>query len=30
MSDLERDMFNLAMSAEAQPLMDAVRQHIME
>ncbi len=30
MSDLERDLFNLAMSAEAQPLMDAVRQHIQE
>jgi acyl-CoA dehydrogenase len=30
MSDLDRDLFNLAMSAEAQPLMDAVRQHIQE
>jgi acyl-CoA dehydrogenase len=26
--DLEADLFNLAMSAEAQPLMDAVKKHI--
>ena len=30
MSDLENDLFNLAMSAEAQPLMDAVRKHIRQ
>jgi acyl-CoA dehydrogenase len=28
--DLEADLFNLAMSQEAQPLMDAVKQHIAE
>ena len=26
--DLEADLFNLAMSEEAQPLMDAVQKHI--
>ncbi|MEJ2089760.1 MAG: acyl-CoA dehydrogenase family protein [Gammaproteobacteria bacterium] len=30
MSDLEADLFNLAMSEEAQPLMDAVKKHIEE
>jgi acyl-CoA dehydrogenase len=30
MSDLEADLFNLAMSEEAQPLMDAVQKHIRE
>ena len=30
MSDLEADLFNLAMSDEAQPLMDAVQKHIQE
>ena len=30
MSDLEADLFNLAMSEEAQPLMDAVMKHIRE
>ena len=30
MSDLKSDLFNLAMSAEAQPLMDAVKQHIAQ
>jgi len=30
MSDLQADLFNLAMSAEAQPLMDAVKVHIAE
>jgi acyl-CoA dehydrogenase len=28
MPDLEADLYNLAMSAQAQPLMDAVKQHI--
>ena len=26
--DLDADLFELAMSAEAQPLMDAVKRHI--
>ncbi len=30
MPDLEADLFNLAMSAEAQPLMDAVKKHIAD
>jgi len=30
MPDLEADLFNLAMSAEAQPLMDAVKKHMAE
>ena len=30
MSDLEADLFNLAMSDEAQPLMAAVKKHIAE
>ncbi len=30
MSDLEADLFNLAMSEQAQPLMDAVKKHIAE
>jgi acyl-CoA dehydrogenase len=30
MSDIEADLFNLAMSDEAQPLMDAVKKHIRE
>ncbi len=30
MPDLEADLFNLAMSAEAQPLMEAVQRHITE
>ena len=30
MSDVEADLFNLAMSAEAQPLMDAVQKHIRD
>jgi acyl-CoA dehydrogenase len=30
MPDLEADLFNLAMSKEAQPLMDAVKKHIAE
>ena len=30
MSDLQSDLFNLAMSAQAQPLMDAVKQHIAQ
>jgi acyl-CoA dehydrogenase len=30
MSDLDKDLFNLAMSDEAQPLMDAVKKHIAE
>ena len=30
MSDLEADLFNLAMSDEAQPLMDAVQKHIQD
>ncbi len=30
MSDLEADLFNLAMSEEAMPLMDAVKKHIAE
>ncbi len=30
MSDLEADLFQLAMSKEAQPLMDAVKKHIQE
>ncbi|MFM8356037.1 MAG: acyl-CoA dehydrogenase, partial [Gammaproteobacteria bacterium] len=29
-SDLEKDLFNLAMSDQAQPLMDAVKKHIAE
>jgi acyl-CoA dehydrogenase len=29
-SDLDADLFNLAMSEEAQPLMDAVQKHIRE
>ena len=28
--DLEADLFNLAMSEEAQPLMDAVKKHIRD
>jgi acyl-CoA dehydrogenase len=28
--DLDSDLFELAMSAEAQPLMDAVQRHIAE
>ncbi|MDZ7671165.1 MAG: acyl-CoA dehydrogenase family protein [Gammaproteobacteria bacterium] len=28
MSDLEKDLFNLAMSEEAEPLLDAVQKHI--
>ena len=28
MPDLEADLFNLAMSEQAQPLMDAVKKHI--
>jgi acyl-CoA dehydrogenase len=30
MPDLEADLFNLAMSEQAQPLMDAVKKHIMD
>ncbi|MGA1371460.1 MAG: acyl-CoA dehydrogenase family protein [Pseudomonadales bacterium] len=30
MTDLDKDLFNLAMSAEAEPLMDAVKKHIAE
>ncbi len=30
MSDLNKDLFNLAMSEQAQPLMDAVQKHIQE
>ena len=30
MSNLDADLFNLAMSAKARPLMDAVQQHIKE
>jgi acyl-CoA dehydrogenase len=30
MSDLDKDLFNLAMSDEAMPLMDAVKKHIAE
>ena len=30
MADLDADLFNLAMSVEAQPLMDAVNKHIAE
>ena len=30
MSDLDKDLFNLAMSDQAQPLMDAVKKHIAE
>ena len=30
MSDLESDLFNLSMSVEAQPLMDAVKLHIQQ
>ncbi len=30
MSDLNKDLFNLAMSDQAQPLMDAVKKHIAE
>ena len=30
MPDLEADLFNLAMSAQAQPLMDAVKKHIAD
>ncbi len=30
MPDLESDLFNLAMSAEARPLMEAVRKHIKD
>ncbi len=30
MSDLDQDLFNLAMSEEAMPLMDAVKKHIAE
>ena len=30
MSDLDRDLFNLAMSEEAQPLLDAVNVHIRD
>ena len=29
-SDLDADLFNLAMSEEAQPLMDAVKKHIAD
>jgi acyl-CoA dehydrogenase len=29
-SDLDKDLFNLAMSEEAEPLMDAVKKHIAE
>ena len=30
MPDLNSDLFNLAMSEKAQPLMDAVQKHIVE
>ena len=30
MPDLEADLFNLAMSEQAQPLMDAVKKHIAD
>ena len=30
MPDLEADLFNLAMSEQAQPLMDAVKKHITD
>src|SRR6056297_546756 len=30
MSDLDKDLFNLAMSEEALPLLDAVKKHIKE
>ena len=30
MTDTDQDLFNLAMSAEAQPLMDAVQKHIRD
>lgn len=30
MTELNHELFNLAMSAEAQPLMDAVRRHVAE
>ena len=30
MPDLESDLFTLAMSEQAQPLMDAVKKHIAE
>ncbi len=30
MTDLDKDLFNLARSAEAEPLMDAVKKHIAE
>ena len=30
MPDLDADLFNLAMSDKAQPLMDAVKKHIAE
>ena len=30
MSDLEADLFQLAMSEKAQPLMDAVQKHIAD
>ena len=30
MPDLEADLYNLVMSEEAQPLMDAVKKHIAE
>ena len=30
MPDLEADLFNLAMSEQAQPLMDAVKKHISD
>ena len=30
MSELDQDLFNLAMSDEAKPLMDAVKKHIKE
>ena len=30
MSELNHELFNLAMSAEAQPLMDAVKRHVAE
>ncbi|TDJ29930.1 MAG: acyl-CoA dehydrogenase, partial [Gammaproteobacteria bacterium] len=30
MSDIDRDLFNLAMSDEAQPLLAAVQKHIVD
>ena len=30
MSDVDADLFQLAMSEEARPLMDAVQKHIVE